>query len=147
MLVKVLRHLSFYWATVPPQREHVRHAVKTRISVLQGFEACLTVFAGDVARLGVERGAESWVVENVSLGGFCAGTEEIGEWLKIGILLCIQPEGGDNWVLGMVRRCSIAPDARQHRYPDAFEESQKHRVAPANLGVPGVRCDPRHLAA
>ena len=112
VLIKVLRHLSFYWSTVPPQREHVRHAVKTRISVLQGFEACLTVFAGNVARLGVERGAESWVVENVSLGGFCAGTEEIGEWLKIGILLCIQPEGGDNWVLGMVRRCSIAPDAR-----------------------------------
>ncbi len=111
-VLKVLQHLSLYWAPKPPQREHVRHAVKTRISVLQGFDDCLTVFAGNVARLGIERSAESWIVENVSLGGFCAGAEGIGEWLKIGVLLSIQPEGGDNWVLGMVRRYSVAPDAR-----------------------------------
>lgn len=110
-VLKVLQHLSVYWAPKPPQREHVRHAVKTRISVLQGFDDCLTVFAGNVARLGIERSAESWIVENVSLGGFCAGTGSIGDWLKIGVLLCIQPEGGDNWVLGMVRRYSVTPDA------------------------------------
>ncbi len=111
-VLTVLQHLSVYWAPKPPQREHVRHAVKTRISVLQGFDDCLTVFAGNVARLGIERSAESWIVENVSLGGFCAGAESIGEWMKIGTLLCIQPEGGDNWVLGMVRRYSVTPDAR-----------------------------------
>lgn len=111
-VIKVLQHLSVYWASKPPQREHVRHAVKTRISVLRGFDDCLTVFAGNVARLGIERSAESWIVENVSLGGFCAGAESLSEWLRIGVLLCIQPEGGDNWVLGMVRRYSVAPDAR-----------------------------------
>ena len=110
LVLKVLRHLSSYWTTTPPQREHVRHAVKTRISVLRGFDDCLNVFAGNVARLGIERSAESWVVENVSLGGFCAGAAEIGDWLKIGVLLCMQPEGGDNWVLGMVRRCGTTPD-------------------------------------
>ena len=109
-LLKVLRHLALYWAPVPPQREHVRHAVKTRIAVLQGFSDCLTVFAGDVARLATERGAESWVVENVSLGGFCAETGTVSECLRIGALLCIQPEGGDNWVLGMVRRFSLTPE-------------------------------------
>ncbi len=112
VVFKVLQHLSLYWAAVPPQRMHARHAVKTRISVLQGFDDCLTVFAGNVARLNAERSAESWVVENVSLGGFCAGVEELGNWLKIGALLCIQPEGGDNWVLGVIRRCSVAPDLR-----------------------------------
>ena len=112
VLLKVLRHLSLYWAAIPPQREHARHAVKTRISVLQGFDDCLTVFAGNVARLGIERSAESWVVENVSLGGFRAGVDQISDWLKIGVLLCIQPEGGENWVLGRVRRCSIGDDAR-----------------------------------
>lgn len=112
VLLKVLQHLTVYWAPVPPQREYVRHAVKTRMAVLQGFDSCLAVFAGNVARLGIERSAESWVVENVSLGGFCAGADEIGEWMKIGVLLCMQPEGGDNWVLGVVRRCSVGPDAR-----------------------------------
>lgn len=111
VLLKVLQHLALYWAAVPPQREHVRHAVKTRMAVLQGFDSCLAVFAGNVARLGVERSAESWVVENVSLGGFCAGANEIGDWLRIGAMLCMQPEGGDNWVLGVVRRCSMSADA------------------------------------
>lgn len=111
-LLRVLQHLALYWAAVPPQREHVRHAVKTRMAVLQGFGDCLNVFAGNVARLGSERSAESWVVENVSLGGFCAGAAEVGEWLKVGALLGMQPEGGDNWVLGVVRRCSVAADAR-----------------------------------
>ena len=104
VLLPVFRHLAMYWAPEPPQREHARHAVKTRIAVLQGFDDCFTVFAGDVARLGKERTAESWVVENVSLGGFGASVAELGDWLKIGALIAIQPEGGDNWVLGVVRR-------------------------------------------
>ena len=72
--------------------------------MLQGFDDCFTVYAGDVARLGKERSAEVWVVENVSLGGFGAAAEALGEDLRIGSLLCMQPEGGDNWVLGVLRR-------------------------------------------
>ena len=112
VLLKVLRHLALYWAPVTPQREHVRHAVKTRMAVLQGFESSLAVFAGNVARLGGEQSAESWVVENVSLGGFRAGVDEAGDWLTIGSLLCLQPEGGDNWVLGVVRRRSVNADSQ-----------------------------------
>lgn len=105
VLLPVLRHLALYWAQQPPLREHPRHAVKTRLAVLHGFDDCFTVFAGEVARLGKERQAESWVVENVSLGGFSAGIENLKvEWLKVGSLLSIQPEGGANWVLGVIRR-------------------------------------------
>lgn len=104
VLLPVLRHLALYWAAEPPQREHPRHAVKTRIAVLQGFDDCFTVFAGDIARLGKERVAESWVVDDVSRGGLGASTETTGDWLKIGALLAMQPEGGANWVLGVVRR-------------------------------------------
>lgn len=109
VLLPVLRHLARYWAPEPPQREYPRHPVKTRIAVLQGFDDCFTVFAGDVARLGKERAAASWVVESVSLGGFGARIDDLGsafdgQALKIGALLCIQPEGGDNWVLGVLRR-------------------------------------------
>ena len=110
LVLKVLQHLAFYWSPVPPQRGHVRHAVKTRIAVLQGFDHCLSVFAGEVARIATERGAESWLVENVSLGGFCAVTGAVNESLKIATLLCIQPEGGDNWVLGVVRRCQLTAE-------------------------------------
>jgi hypothetical protein len=112
VLLRVLRHLTLYWAPVTPQREHIRHTVKTRMAVLQGFESSLAVFAGNVARLGVEQSAESWVVENVSLGGFRAGVDQAGDWLTIGSLLCLQPEGGDNWVLGVVRRRSVNTDSQ-----------------------------------
>jgi hypothetical protein len=109
-VLKVLQHLASYWSPALPQREHVRHAVKTRLAVLQGFDSSLAVFAGNVARLGIERSAESWVVENVSQGGFRAGTGEAGDWLKVGSLLCMQPEGGSNWILGVVRRRSVSAD-------------------------------------
>jgi hypothetical protein len=109
VVLPVLRHLALYWAPDPPQREFPRHSVKTRIAVLQGFDDCFTVFAGNVARLGKERAAASWVVENVSLGGFGARVDDLGggfggDALKLGALLCIQPEGGENWLLGVLRR-------------------------------------------
>ncbi len=113
-LLPVLHHLAAHWAVAPPQREHPRHPVKTRIAVLQGFDDCFTLFSGALARLGKERSAESWVVENVSQGGFHARVEVLGEWLTIGALLCLQPEGGENWVLGVVRRFSKSPNGHAH---------------------------------
>lgn len=144
-VLKVLQHLSVYWALKPPQREHVRHAVKTRISVLQGFDDCMSVFAGNVDRLGIERSAESWIVENVSLGGFCAGAESLRDSLKIGTLLCIQPEGGENWVLGMVRRYSVTLDAHANigiqtlsRNAQSIELYQRTTGFSAASAIPGI---------
>ena len=51
--------------------------------------------------------SESWIVENVSAGGFGAVVPQIkGDWLKVGTLLAMQPEGGTNWLVGIVRRVS-----------------------------------------
>jgi hypothetical protein len=45
------------------------------------------------------------VVENVSTGGFGASVPLLkSESLKIGCLLGLQPEGGTNWLVGIVRR-------------------------------------------
>jgi hypothetical protein len=146
-LLPVLRHLSLYWAAHPPLREHPRHNVKTRLAVLHGFDDSFTVFAGDVARVGKERTADSWVVENVSLGGFGAAISNIGgDWLKVGALISLQPEGGDNWVLGVVRRLSkenenqaavgIQTLARQAVSIDLRQRSSAYSAA---AGVPGIR--------
>jgi len=41
----------------------------------------------------------------VSAGGFGAVVPQLkGDWLRVGALLALQPEGGTNWVLGLVRR-------------------------------------------
>ena len=146
-LLAVLRHLALYWAAQPPLREHARHNVKTRLAVLHGFDDSFTVFAGDVARIGKERAAESWVVENVSLGGFGAAIENLrGDWLKVGSLISMQPEGGENWVLGMVRRFSKESDNEanvgiQTLARQAVSIELRPRASTYSVGssIPGIR--------
>jgi hypothetical protein len=101
-VLDVLHHLALYWSPKPPQRKHQRHRVKSRLNVVHGFDGVLSAFG---AGPGDDADMETWIVENVSAGGFGAGIPEIkGDWLKIGCLLGLQPEGGDTWVLGVVRR-------------------------------------------
>jgi len=101
-VLDVLDHLALYWSPKPPERKHQRHRVKSRLNVVHGYDGVLSVFG---AGLGDSADTETWIVENVSAGGFGAGIPEMkGDWLKIGCLLGLQPEGGDNWVLGVVRR-------------------------------------------
>ena len=102
-VLDVLNHLALYWSPKPPERKHQRHRVKSRLNVTHGHEGVLAVLGNTVALDGA--GTETWIVENVSAGGFGAGVPEIkGDWLKIGCLLGLQPEGGDNWVLGVICR-------------------------------------------
>ncbi len=104
-LIPVLRHLAAYLAPIPPQRKHDRHRVKHRMSVLQGLVNAFVVFSREFGGRPAGLQIESWVVENVSRGGFGALVPNIpAEWLKIGALVAVQPEGGDNWLLGVVRR-------------------------------------------
>lgn len=105
VLIPVLRHLASYLAAIPPQRRHDRHRVKHRMTVLNGLINAFVVFSGEFGGRPAGLQMESWVVENVSRGGFGAVLESIPvEWLKVGALLALQPEGGENWLLGSVRR-------------------------------------------
>lgn len=104
-IVPVLRHLVSYLAPVPPQRQHDRHRVVHRMSVLNGLINAFVVFSGEFGGRPAGLQMESWVVENVSRGGFGSLLKNIpGEWLKVGALIAMQPEGGENWLLGIVRR-------------------------------------------
>jgi hypothetical protein len=106
LLVRVLRHLTAYLAPIPPQRQHDRHRVKHRMSVLHGLVNAFVVFSGEFGGRPAGLQMESWVVENVSRGGFGALLSSIpGEWLRVGALIAMQPEGGDNWLVGVIRRC------------------------------------------
>lgn len=105
LLVTVLRHLTNYLSGTPPQRQHDRHRVGHRMSVVHGLLNAFKAFSA--AQSGVPAGTkiESWLVENVSRGGFGAMLNTVpGEWLRVGALIAMQPEGGDNWLLGVVRR-------------------------------------------
>jgi len=105
LLVTVLRHLTRYLSAMPPQRQHDRHRVMHRMSVVHGLVNACVVFSNELGGRPAGLQIESWVVENVSRGGFGAVLSSIPEeWLKVGALMAIQPEGGENWLLGVVRR-------------------------------------------
>jgi len=108
-VLEVARHLALYWAPEPPARQHPRHSVKSRLSIAHGFDGVIEVLGG-AASLDFDAkgsGAESWIVDNVSAGGIGAVIPQMkGDWLRVGTLLAMQPDGGANWVAGVVRRVS-----------------------------------------
>ncbi|EXI76158.1 MAG: hypothetical protein AW07_00672 [Candidatus Accumulibacter sp. SK-11] len=111
VVLAVLRHLRPYWALQPPQRRHRRHAVRTQMTVLEGFEQCYMVFAGATLHLQGDAARQQWLVDNISLGGFRALLDASPEGsVRLGALLCMQAEGADNWLLGVVRRLGVLPD-------------------------------------
>ena len=101
----VLEHLESCWSPKLAERRHARHRVKSRLTIVWGFDGILGVLAPGNSLSFV--GSESWIVENVSVGGFGALVPQVrGDWLRIGCLLAMQPEGGENWLIGVVRRLS-----------------------------------------
>ncbi|MCX7890894.1 MAG: hypothetical protein N2544_00825 [Burkholderiales bacterium] len=104
-VVEVLAHLAAQWASKPPERRHERHRVKARLTVAPGFDGAVDVLQPGASLAFTGEGTESWIVENVSAGGFGAiVTQAPSDWVKIDGLLALQPEGGTNWVLGVIRR-------------------------------------------
>ena len=108
LTLEVLRHLAVVWSPEPPERRHTRHNVKSRLTIAHGFAGTLEALGGASHSLDFDqKAAESWVVENVSAGGFGAIVPQAkGDWLRVGTLLAMQPDGGTNWVVGAIRRVS-----------------------------------------
>jgi hypothetical protein len=99
-VLEVLAHLVMYWSPLAPERRFQRHSVQSRLNVINGLK-------GVIDALGAPEGggAERWLIENVSAGGFGAVVPQVkGDWLRVGALVAMQPEGGSNWIVGLVRR-------------------------------------------
>ena len=114
-VLEVLEHLAMYWSPQPPERKHQRHNVKSQLHVANGLKGVIDTLEVSTS-LGFDGGGvESWIVENVSAGGFGAIVTQVkGDWLRVGALVAMQPEGGNNWVVGLVRRVIKTAD-RQAR--------------------------------
>ena len=102
---EVLKHLAMLWSPEPPERRHARHNVKSRLTVAHGFAGAVEALGGADSLDFNQKAAESWVVENVSAGGFGALVPQVkADWLHVGALIALQPDGGTNWIVGAVRR-------------------------------------------
>jgi hypothetical protein len=103
----VLEHVESCWSPKLPERRHARHRVKSRLTIAWGFDGILEVLEPGNSLTFDDSTYESWIVENVSVGGFGALVPQLrGDWLRIGCLLAMQPAGGENWLIGVVRRLS-----------------------------------------
>ena len=118
LVQSVLRHLALYWSDSPPARSSERRKIATRMTVVSGFQQILRSIAPvpDNTSLDFEakNGGESWIVDNISDGGFGAIIPHVkGDWLKVGSLLGVQTETAQFWGAGIIRR--ITRDEYQQR--------------------------------
>jgi hypothetical protein len=117
ILLSTLRHLQQYWSEHPPARNSERRKATARITVVPGLNEILSTIDpanNDALDFSAEQAAESWIVENVSDGGYGAIIPTVKiDWIKVGTLIGIQTEGKNYWGIGTIRR--ITRDERQQR--------------------------------
>jgi len=111
LIGKVLHHLRLNWAPRPPVRRSERRRLQTRVSVIHGLEGIIASMRPSELDLdfGADTPSETWLVENMSGGGFGALVPQAnGEWLRIGAIVAISPEGaGERREVGIVRRLTL----------------------------------------
>jgi hypothetical protein len=111
---EVLKHLSLNWAPKPPVRKSERKRMQTRMSVAHGLNHLIELVRASEVDFPLDTAVtetETWVVENISTGGFGATVAQVkGDWLKIGSLLAVQPDAPPGatgrWDIAIVRRLS-----------------------------------------
>lgn len=100
-VIPILEHLAMCWAPKPPMRSDVRRRIQAPLKVVNGLSALHHQLAGSANGDGVE----AWQIDDVSLGGLGAqATRSSPDWIRIGGLVGMQPDGGENWLAGIVRR-------------------------------------------
>jgi hypothetical protein len=154
-VLEVIDHLAHYWAPRLANRKHPRHGIKSRLTVAWGFDGVIDAL-DPLASLSFEKRAmESWIVENASAGGVGALVPSIpGEWLRVGCLIAMQPEGGKNWLLGAVKRLTRIDESSAHigiqtlaRSPTPVEFRVQAGNATALRAETGVLLDPGYTEA
>lgn len=109
-LIPVLDHLAMCWSPQPPTRNHVRHRVKSRVNVVSGLVNLRHHLCGAPD---VSESIESWAVEDVSLGGIGAALLHLrNDWVRVGTLVGVQPEGHGHWMVGTIRRFMRSSEQR-----------------------------------
>lgn len=107
ILLPVVRHLVTYWTPQQRKRVYNRYRDRSPLAVFLGMDAVQRCLAAEEPA----GPAATWIVENVSFGGvrirLPMGPED---QLRIGTLLGMRPDGGENWLVGVVRRFARRDD-------------------------------------
>ena len=115
------RHLAQYWSEQPPARGSERRRTAGRITVVPGLKDILRTLDpsdDDTLDFSLSRSAgsgESWIVEDVSDGGYGAIIPTVkSDWIRVSTLVGVQSEASNYWGIGLIRR--IVRDEQQQRH-------------------------------
>ena len=121
VVLSVLKHLAMQWSDKPPVRSSERRQIAGRVTVVPGMADIIGVLDPatsdglDFSQEQAAPSAESWIVVNVSEGGFGAIIPaQKSDWIKVGTLVGVQNEvSNKHWGVGLIRR--ISRDEHQQR--------------------------------
>jgi len=117
LVVSVLSQLAQAWSESAPARGSERKPFTTRITVVPGLNEVLGTLdpsSSDELDFSQQQSAESWIVENMSEGGYGAIVPaQKSDWIKVGILIGLKGETSNYWGIGIIRR--ITHDEYQQR--------------------------------
>lgn len=120
-VIGTFRYLAQYWSDQPPARGSERRRTAGRITVVPGLKDILkTLDPSDDDTLDFSLNqsvgsGESWIVEDVSDGGYGAIIPTVkSDWIKVGTLVGVQNEAAKYWGVGLIRR--IVRDEKEQRH-------------------------------
>ena len=120
VVLGVLKHLAMQWSDKAPVRSSERRQTAARITVVPGMSDIFGVLDPastdelDFSQEQAAPSAESWIVVNVSEGGYGAIIPpQKSDWIKVGTLVGVQSEVEKHWGIGLIRR--ITRDEHQQR--------------------------------
>ena len=120
-VIGTFRHLAQYWSDQPPARSSERRRTAGRITVVPGLKDILRTLdpsGDDTLDFSLSQpvgSGESWIVEDVSDGGYGAIIPTVtSDWIRVSTLVGVQSEGSKYWGIGLIRR--IVRDAQQQRH-------------------------------
>lgn len=120
-VIGTFRHLAQYWSDQPPARGSERRQTAGRITVVPGLKDILKTLDpsdDDTLDFSLNQPAtseESWIVEDVSDGGYGAVIATVkSDWIRVGTLVGVQSEAAKYWGVGLIRR--IVRDEKQQRH-------------------------------
>jgi hypothetical protein len=112
-LLETLEHFVQHWVPNTPERRFVRHKIQARLTVINNLQRLMGEL--DHGETPDFEGIESWLIEDVSAGGFAAVIPELKpEWIRVGALIGTRPEGVGRWGVGIIRR--LKRDAQNQGY-------------------------------
>jgi hypothetical protein len=118
VVLELLEHLEQDWAGKTQARQHERKKTASRVTVVPGFKEIISALefaVNDSLDFTHQKSAESWIVQDVSAGGYGAVIPAVaGDWVEVGSVVGVEGESFREWRVGLIRRVTRNEQQQQH---------------------------------